>query len=118
MLQVHTVVTDGLINLTWAELNITCTLIHLPPDMRDFRLLTTELMFLNGTNVYNDSIKTVGISIVNDSLVEGTETFVISGSVTPPAKFLPGRNMNTITIIDDERKCRLPLFNTSGNSIL
>ena len=59
-------------------------------------------MFVAGTN--NGTIHTFAISIVDDDLVEGTESFVISGSVTSPASFLPGRNMATITIMDNERK--------------
>ena len=42
-------------------------------------------MFLAGTN--NGTIQNLSVSIVDDNLVEGTETFVISGSVTPPAMF-------------------------------
>ena len=83
--------------------------------MEDFRLHMTELVFLAGTN--NGTIQTLNISIVNDDLVEGNETFVLSGRVTSPAMFLPGRNMTTITIIDNEGKCRPPLFSNSGKSI-
>ena len=64
-------------------------------------------MFLAGTN--NGTIQTLLISIVDDDLVEGTETFVISGNVTSPAMFLPGRNMTTITIMDNERKLYVKL---------
>ena len=75
----------------------------------------TELIFDADTN--NGTIQTFVISIFDDDFVEGTETFVISGSVTPPAMFLPGRNMTTITIMDNERKCRPPLFSNSAKSI-
>ena len=64
-------------------------------------------MFLVGTN--NGTIQTFAISTVDDDLVEGTESFVISGSVTSPASFLPGRNMATITIMDNERKLYVKL---------
>ena len=83
--------------------------------MEDFRLRRTKLVFVAGTN--NGTTKTLVISISDDDLVEGTERFVISGSVTSPAMFLPGRNMTTITIIDNEGKCRPPLFSNSGKSI-
>ena len=86
-------------------------LIHLPPDMEDFHLDSTKLVFVDGTN---STIQTLVISIVDDGLVEGNETFVISGRVTSPAMFLPGRNMTTITIVDNEGKCRPPLFSNSG----
>ena len=81
--------------------NITVTV---SATSEDFYLPKNELVFLNGTN--NGTIQTLVISIVDDGLVEGTETIVLSGSVTSPAMFLPGRNMTTITIIDNERKCR------------
>ena len=83
--------------------------------MEDFSLHTTKLVFPAGTN--NGTIQTLIISISDDDLVEGNETFVISGSVTSPAMLLPGSNMTTITIIDNEGKCRPPLFSTSGKSI-
>ena len=82
----------------------------------DFSLLTNELVFLAGTN--NGTIQNLGLSIIDDNLVEGTETFVISGSVTSPAMFLPGRNMATITILDNERKCRTPQLSNSAKSSL
>ena len=81
----------------------------------DFSLSTNEVVFLAGTN--NGTIQTLVISILDDDLMEGTENFVLSGSVTSPAMFLPGRNMTTITIMDNERKCRPPLFSNSANSI-
>ena len=81
--------------------NITVTVSATPED---FYLPKNELVFRAGTN--NGTIQTLVISIVDDGLVEGTETIVLSGSVTSPAMFLPGRNMTTITIIDNERKCR------------
>ena len=83
----------------------------------DFSLPTNnKLVFLAGTD--NGTIQTFVITIHDDKLVEGTETFVISGSVTPPAMFLPGRNMTTITIMDNERKCRTPQFSNSAKSSL
>ena len=72
----------------------------------DFSLSEYELQFLAGTN--KGTIQTLVISIFDDDLVEGTETFVVSGSVTSPAMFFPGRNVTTITIMDNERKCRPP----------
>ena len=81
----------------------------------DFSLPTNELVFLAGNKTA--TVQTLTISIHDDDLVEGTETFVISGSVTSPAMFLPGRNMTTITILDNERKCRKSLFSNSAKSI-
>ena len=92
--------------------NITVTL---SATSEDFSLPTNEVVFLNDTN--SGTIHTLVINIVDDGLVEGTETFVLSGSVTSPAMFLPGRNMTTITIMDNEGKCRPPLFSISCKSI-
>ena len=80
--------------------------------MEDFHLHRTKLVFVAGTN--NGTIQTLVIGIVDDDLVEGNETFVISGCVTSPAMFLPGSKMTTITIVDNEGKCRPPLFSNSG----
>ena len=91
--------------------NITVTV---SATSEDFSLSTNELVFLAGTN--NGTIQTLVVTIVDDSLVEGTEAFVLSGSVTSPAMFFPGRNMTTITIMDNERKCRPPLFSNSAKS--
>ena len=74
----------------------------------DFSLPANKLVFRAGAN--NGTIRNLVISIVDDDLVEGTETFAISGGVTLPAMFLPGRNMTTITIMDNDCKCRPPLF--------
>ena len=79
------------------------TLFHCCAGTEDIRLSRTKLRFFAGTN--NGTIQTLVVSVVDDDFVEGTETFVISGSVTSPAMFLPGRNMTTITIMDNERKC-------------
>ena len=81
--------------------NITVTVSE---TSEDFSLSTNEVMFRAGTS--NGTIQTLVVTIVDVSLVEGTETVVLSGSVTSPAMFLPGRNMTTITIMDNERKCR------------
>ena len=79
------------------------TLFHCCADREDFRLSRTKLRFPAGTN--NGTIQTLLVSVVDDDFVEGTESFVLSGSVTSPAKFLLGRSMATITIMDNERKC-------------
>ena len=89
--------------------NVTVTISE---TSEDFSLPTNELVFLAGAK--NGTIQTLSVSISDDNLVEGTESFVISGSVTSPAMFFPGRNMTTITIMDNERKCRPPLFSNSG----
>ena len=46
--------------------------------------------------------QSVSIDIIDDALVEGTESFVVSGNVTTPAKFVPGRNTTTVNILDND----------------
>ena len=45
------------------------------------------------------------IDIVDDSLVEGTESFVVSGNATAPASFVPGGDTTTVNILDNDGKC-------------
>ena len=45
------------------------------------------------------------IDIIDDSLVEGTESFVVSGNVTAPASFVPGGDTTTVNILDNDGKC-------------
>ena len=45
------------------------------------------------------------IEIIDDSLVEGTESFVVSGSVTAPASFVPGRDTVRVDILDNDGEC-------------
>ena len=51
------------------------------------------------------STQNASIEIIDDSLVEGTESFVVSGSVTAPASFVSGRDMTTVTILNNDDKC-------------
>ena len=46
--------------------------------------------------------QSVSIDIIDDALVEGTESFVVSGNVTAPASFVPGRNTTTVNILDND----------------
>jgi len=47
----------------------------------------------------------VSIDIIDDSLVEGTESFVVSGNVTAPATFVPGKDTTTVNILDNDGEC-------------
>ena len=47
----------------------------------------------------------VSINIIDDSLVEGTESFVVSGNVTTPATFVPGGDTTTVNILDNDGEC-------------
>ena len=51
------------------------------------------------------STQSASIDIVDDSLVEGTESFVVTGNVTAPASFVPGGDTTTVTILDNDGKC-------------
>ena len=51
------------------------------------------------------STQNASIDIIDDSLVEGTESFVVSGSVTAPASFVSGRDTTMVTILDNDGEC-------------
>jgi len=61
--------------------------------------------FDQGAN--NGNIITTVIDVLDDPLIEGTETFTISGSVDPPASFVPGRDTANVTILDNDGKFAL-----------
>ena len=61
------------------------------------------MTFVQGTTTGNT--QSASIYIIDDSLVEGTESFVISGNVTAPASFVPGRGTVTVNILDNDGKC-------------
>ena len=42
------------------------------------------------------------IVIIDDLIVEGTESFVVSGNVTAPSLFVPGGDTATVTILDND----------------
>ena len=71
----------------------------------DFSLANSTLTF--DTNVTadqgtNDSnIQVLAIHILDEQLVERTESFVISGNVTKPASFVPGGDLVTVNILDN-----------------
>ena len=55
--------------------------------------------------------KCLNVTILDDSLVERTESFMLTLVTFDPAVSL-SRNEATVTIIDDDRKYTLALFNT------
>ena len=59
----------------------------------------TNVTFDQGTN--DSNIQAFAINITDDQLVEGTESFVISGHVTAPASFVPGGDVVTVNILDN-----------------
>ena len=66
---------------------------------QDFILSRTEVTFDEGSTSGN-SIN-IFVDILNDTLVEGTENFTLTGSVAPPASF---SGSITISIIDNDGK--------------
>ena len=49
--------------------------------------------------------QSASIEIIDDALVEETESFVVSGNVTAPASFVPGGDTVTVNILDNDGKC-------------
>ena len=60
------------------------------------------MTFEQGTN--DSNIQVLAINIWDDQLVEGTESFVISGDVTEPASFVLGGDVVTVNIQDNNGK--------------
>ena len=52
-----------------------------------------------GTNDRN--IQVLAIHILDEQLVERTESFVISGNVTKPGSFVPGGDVVAVNILDN-----------------
>ena len=69
----------------------------------DFRLVFQKLTLCRGTS--NDNVQSLVVDIMDDFLVEGTESFVISGDATAPASFVPGRDSATVNILDNDGEC-------------
>ena len=61
------------------------------------------MTFEQGTTT--GSTQNASIDIIDDSLVEGTESFVVTGSVTAPASFVPDGDTTTVTILDNDGEC-------------
>ena len=66
---------------------------------QDFNLLKTEITFDAGANDGNQI--TLFVNILDDTLVEGTENFTLTGSVAPPASF---SGSITVSILDNDGK--------------
>ena len=66
----------------------------------DFRLVFQMLTLCPGTG--NNNVQSLVVDVIDDFFVEGTESFVISGDVTAPASFVPGRDTATVTILDND----------------
>ena len=86
-------------NRHWLAYHLYCCSLHIV-EGDDFRLLRQEVTFVLGATTGNT--QSVSIDIIDDALVEGTESFVVSGNVTTPATFVPGRNTTTVNILDND----------------
>ena len=69
----------------------------------DFRLVFQMLTLCPGTS--NNNVQSLVVDILDDFLVEGTESFVISGNATAPALFVPGQDTATVDILDNDGEC-------------
>ena len=69
----------------------------------DFRLVFQILTLCRGTS--NDNVQSLIVDIMDDFLVEETESFVISGDATAPASFVPARDSATVNILDNDGEC-------------
>ena len=69
----------------------------------DFRMVFQRLTLCPGTG--NNNVQSLVVDIKDDFLVEGTESFVISGNATAPASFVPGRDSATVNILDNDGEC-------------
>ena len=71
----------------------------------DFSLANSTLTIDQGAN--DSHIQVLAINISDDQLLEGTESFVVSGHVTAPASFVPGGDVVTVDILDNDGKVEL-----------
>ena len=63
------------------------------------------MTFVQGATTGNT--QSASIDIIDDSLVEVTESFVVSGHVTAPVSFVPGGDTVTVNILDNDGKVEL-----------
>ena len=61
------------------------------------------MTFVQGATTGNN--QSASIEIIDDSLVEGTESFVVSGNVTAPVTFVRDGDTTAVTIMDNDGEC-------------
>ena len=83
--------------------SFTVIFFNLLAENEDFHLVFQSLALCRGTS--NGNVQSLVVDIIDDSLVEGTENFVISGNATAPASFVPDRDNATVTIMDNDGEC-------------
>jgi len=99
---------DNNILLTFDVVQLTTYIValsHYLVDGNDFHLLRQEVTFNQGATT--GTTQSVSINIIDDSLVEGTESFVVSGSVKTLASFVPGGDTVTVNILDNDGELEL-----------
>ena len=84
-------------------LSLTIFLFHNFVEGDDFHLLRQEVTFDRGDTTGNT--RSASIEIIDDFLLEGTESFVVSCNVTAPASFVPGGDTTTVIILDSDGEC-------------
>ena len=85
------------------SVTLTIFLFHHFVEGGDFHLLRQEVAFDKGDTTGNT--QSASIEIIDDSLLEGTESFIVTGNVTAPASFVPGGDTTTVTILDNDGEC-------------
>ena len=78
----------------------TVTFFNLLAVNEDFVLVFPTLTLCKGTN--NSNVQSLAVDIIDDSVAEGTESFVISGDATAPASFVPDRDSAIVNILDND----------------
>ena len=81
-------------------ISFTVSFCNLLAENEDFHLVFQRLTLCRGTS--NDNVQSLVVDITDDFLVEGTESFVVSGDATAPASFVPNRDSATVTILDND----------------
>ena len=81
-------------------ISFTVSFCNLLAENEDFHLVFQRLTLCRGTS--NDNVQSLVVDIADDFLVEGTESFVVSGDATAPASFVPNQDSATVTILDND----------------
>ena len=81
-------------------ISLTVIFFNLLAVNEDFHVVFQRLTLCRGTS--NGNVQSLVVDITDDFLVEGTESFVISGDATAPATFVPGNDSATVNILDND----------------
>ena len=103
MLQVKLEAVSVTSSSMFLSMNGCVSFFNLLAENEDFRLVFQRLTLCQGTS--NGNVQSLVVDITDDFLVEGTESFVISGDATAPATFVPGQDSATVNIFDNDGEC-------------